>query len=266
VIGRFIQADTVVPGGVQGLDRYAYSYNNPVKYIDPSGHKACHWGDPNKACSEYSDIEYQLDSQIEKPDKKCYAEITCYRSYLTFKALVLSLHYIPSAEEIIYMTAQAEGYSQKGNEYYGSGTYENNFIEAIARNYYQPYRACEIGSYTCTTSKLYKFMSGYQVWFDGTKSQTSRASNLIKQGVNNNSYRGDLEQQVENILDPRIASQEGWTQGIGLGDNSWQWHNWTRPPTEGEAIGWIYLVTDYGNYLWIMTYNQTQYFQDEIEK
>ncbi len=35
--GRFIQADTIVPGGVQGLDRYAYSYNNPVKYTDPTG-------------------------------------------------------------------------------------------------------------------------------------------------------------------------------------------------------------------------------------
>jgi RHS repeat-associated protein len=38
VIGRFAQADTVVPGGVQGLDRYAYVSNNPVKYVDPSGH------------------------------------------------------------------------------------------------------------------------------------------------------------------------------------------------------------------------------------
>jgi RHS repeat-associated protein len=36
--GRFIQPDTIIPGGVQGLDRYGYSYNNPVKYIDPIGH------------------------------------------------------------------------------------------------------------------------------------------------------------------------------------------------------------------------------------
>jgi RHS repeat-associated protein len=40
-LARFIQADTVVPGGVQGLDRYAYSYNNPVKYKDPSGRLSC---------------------------------------------------------------------------------------------------------------------------------------------------------------------------------------------------------------------------------
>jgi RHS repeat-associated protein len=37
-VGRFAQADTIVPGGVQGLDRYAYVGNNPVRYIDPTGH------------------------------------------------------------------------------------------------------------------------------------------------------------------------------------------------------------------------------------
>jgi len=33
------QADSVVPGGVQGLDRYAYVNNNPVNATDPSGHE-----------------------------------------------------------------------------------------------------------------------------------------------------------------------------------------------------------------------------------
>ena len=32
------QADTIVPPGVQGLDRFAYVGNNPVVYTDPSGH------------------------------------------------------------------------------------------------------------------------------------------------------------------------------------------------------------------------------------
>jgi RHS repeat-associated protein len=36
--GRFAQADTVVPGGVQGYDRYAYVNNNPVNATDPTGH------------------------------------------------------------------------------------------------------------------------------------------------------------------------------------------------------------------------------------
>jgi len=45
-LGRFAQADTIVPGGVQGYDRYAYVNNNPLRYTDPSGHSVdCGLGD-----------------------------------------------------------------------------------------------------------------------------------------------------------------------------------------------------------------------------
>ena len=39
-IGRFISADTVVqsPAKPQSLNRYSYCSNNPLKYVDPSGH------------------------------------------------------------------------------------------------------------------------------------------------------------------------------------------------------------------------------------
>ena len=42
-IGRFIQADSVVPnpGSAVGFDRYSYAYNNPVIFSDPSGHVPC---------------------------------------------------------------------------------------------------------------------------------------------------------------------------------------------------------------------------------
>ena len=39
-LGRFAQADSIVPAGVQGYDRYAYGLNNPSRYTDPSGHCA----------------------------------------------------------------------------------------------------------------------------------------------------------------------------------------------------------------------------------
>jgi len=32
--------DTIIPDGVQGLDRYAYTDNSPLNYTDPSGHTA----------------------------------------------------------------------------------------------------------------------------------------------------------------------------------------------------------------------------------
>ena len=39
VVGRFISADTVVPspGKPQALNRYAYVYNNPTRFVDPTG-------------------------------------------------------------------------------------------------------------------------------------------------------------------------------------------------------------------------------------
>ena len=36
-LGRFVQADSIVPGGVQGLDRYEYANNSPLVYVDPTG-------------------------------------------------------------------------------------------------------------------------------------------------------------------------------------------------------------------------------------
>ena len=43
VLGRFAQADTLIPGAGNplALDRYAYVMNNPLRYTDPSGHEAC---------------------------------------------------------------------------------------------------------------------------------------------------------------------------------------------------------------------------------
>ncbi len=39
-LGRFVQPDTLVPepGNPQSLNRYAYVYNNPLRYIDDDGH------------------------------------------------------------------------------------------------------------------------------------------------------------------------------------------------------------------------------------
>ncbi len=51
--GRFAQADTIVPNDVQGFDRYSYTANNPVRYVDPSGHN---WVE----CKKRSDYRCQI--------------------------------------------------------------------------------------------------------------------------------------------------------------------------------------------------------------
>lgn len=40
LLGRFVQPDTIIPnpGDSQAWNRYSYAYNNPCKYVDPSGH------------------------------------------------------------------------------------------------------------------------------------------------------------------------------------------------------------------------------------
>jgi RHS repeat-associated protein len=51
-LGRFISADTIIPnpGNVLDWDRYSYVRNNPLKYIDPTGH-FCDMVGSNQICS-----------------------------------------------------------------------------------------------------------------------------------------------------------------------------------------------------------------------
>jgi RHS repeat-associated protein len=54
VLGRFLSADSIVPAlGQRGQDRFAYAANNPLRYVDPTGH--CfngYQGFENLSCSD----------------------------------------------------------------------------------------------------------------------------------------------------------------------------------------------------------------------
>jgi RHS repeat-associated protein len=58
-LGRFISADTIIPGlgNSQAWDRYAGLGNNPVKYTDPSGHKYC----DNKSTDECTRFSQSIE-------------------------------------------------------------------------------------------------------------------------------------------------------------------------------------------------------------
>ena len=55
---QFVQPDTLIPqpSNPQSLNRYAYVFNNPILYNDPSGHKAC---TDDGYCGKLSDTSYQ---------------------------------------------------------------------------------------------------------------------------------------------------------------------------------------------------------------
>jgi RHS repeat-associated protein len=62
-LNRFTQPDTIVPepGNPQSLNRYAYVLNNPLRYVDPSGHLS---DDEIKAYTDY-DTDEDFDALIK---------------------------------------------------------------------------------------------------------------------------------------------------------------------------------------------------------
>jgi hypothetical protein len=72
-LGRFIQADTIVPdpGSPVSWDRYSYTFNRPTVLIDPSGHKAC---DAEFGCSDVAPPKTSRssrDQSLTREEKKC---------------------------------------------------------------------------------------------------------------------------------------------------------------------------------------------------
>jgi RHS repeat-associated protein len=67
-INHFAQADTIVPGAgsSQAWDRYAYTMNNPLRYIDPSGHEPVCVYIENGECGEYQDPEVEVQALIDQ--------------------------------------------------------------------------------------------------------------------------------------------------------------------------------------------------------
>ncbi len=59
MLGRFLSADTIVPSASdpQSLNRFSYTRNNPLKYIDPSGHKECEKASEGGTCESATNRE-----------------------------------------------------------------------------------------------------------------------------------------------------------------------------------------------------------------
>ena len=77
-LGRFTQPDTIIPNmkNTQGWDRYAYTLNNPLRYIDPTGHQeTCSIIENNCESGEYSPTPTPpLHSTLPTPDLRIIFE------------------------------------------------------------------------------------------------------------------------------------------------------------------------------------------------
>jgi len=92
-LGRFVSADTIVPGAGNPMayDRYAYVSNNPLKYTDPSGHGYC---DSQYAISEIcSTLDLKMLTHAGDPivtaggqeKTRRYGGAEIYTSYETYR-------------------------------------------------------------------------------------------------------------------------------------------------------------------------------------
>jgi RHS repeat-associated protein len=92
-LGRFTQADTIVPepGNPQDLNRFAYTRNNPVLYIDPSGHRAgpplvdgiCAPGTCNSALAPKRYDEAARQARAAEIEDKIALGINCFTLLVT---------------------------------------------------------------------------------------------------------------------------------------------------------------------------------------
>ncbi len=74
-IGRFVQPDTIIPGAgnPQAFNRYAYVLNNPVNFVDPSGHEPGCTKILDEQCLIYKDssgasVRRDLSTSVAKPE------------------------------------------------------------------------------------------------------------------------------------------------------------------------------------------------------
>lgn len=87
-LGRFAQADNIVPSPVhsQSWDRYSYANNNPINYTDPSGHVPVEGCDDGKGKCHGTALEIARNAQhlaiLERDmhDRMCAGGNTAYCS------------------------------------------------------------------------------------------------------------------------------------------------------------------------------------------
>lgn len=87
-LGRFTQADTIIPSPMnpQSLNRYSYVSNNPVRYTDPTGHMEADEGTGGNGTEGDDPIETQSEVVSQNEDGEIVIAATPENQYPNGKA------------------------------------------------------------------------------------------------------------------------------------------------------------------------------------
>ena len=245
-LGRFIQADTIIPGAgnSKSYDRFTYVNYNPIKYIDPSGHCISNSGvrmgeypyGTSGLCSDYiikkpstsntTDNKKSTNITLDSPNDECSKNPFCVAAYDTYSQLTKEKGSKVTVPEILKMTATAEYYSYI--YYQNAGNLRSLAQEALARQFYF---YCGPEDNACTDNQIYMFLAGFEPWWSTANTPVERTSNL-KKLYTDNTYKDELEIDiVEQIYNYGYASEKGWVTGYKW-NRPWQWRNYPEPPQE----------------------------------
>jgi RHS repeat-associated protein len=123
---HFTQADTMVPeeGNPLSLDRFSYTYNNPLRYIDPTGHVTCH---PD-ICDMPEDDPVNPPQITEDPE-------IIWELIITGAGLLddvnQNISYDIKSKEIFIILS--DGFNFKTIKYTTPGLYMDDFLRGVGR-------------------------------------------------------------------------------------------------------------------------------------
>ncbi len=118
-LGRFVSPDPIVPqpGNPQSLNRYSYGLNNPLRYIDPTGHYEC---DPQSGCT--GDDIPDITGYCSQQAGFCYLDPNLDKA-IAFYAQLYEIPY-----ELLYVTLLVEYMDDRQT---GQGAFDT-FIQSSA--------------------------------------------------------------------------------------------------------------------------------------
>ena len=119
------------------------------------------------------------------------------------------------------------GFSEFGSSLALSDFPTNLVQEGLARNFYN---ACGGADIYCTNQEIYWFATGYQLWFDSSKTPSERA-NLLLSYLNSDINREKMQRLVAEVLDFQNARVNKWTEGL-WNDKPFKWYNLTVQATD----------------------------------